>query len=172
MVHTAKEWPWSNYRATTGDSPVPRWLETDWILATFAQQERQAQSLYAEFVAEGNNKPSPWEQLKNQIYLGSDKFVMQMQRKVDAERTLSEIPKRQRRPVAHPLGAYFDENDDRDSVVTEAFRSGSYTMKAIADHLNLHHSTTPLLHYSTTPLLHYSTISRIVTKANCARDKT
>ena len=52
-----------------------------------------AQAAYRRFVAEGKNQPSPWQVLKNQIYLGSEAFVNEMQRKVQADRRLSEVPK-------------------------------------------------------------------------------
>ena len=47
----------------------PNWLETDWILAAFAERKQEAQSAYRQFAADGKNQPSPWEELKNQIYL-------------------------------------------------------------------------------------------------------
>ncbi|MBU0499134.1 MAG: addiction module toxin RelE, partial [Gammaproteobacteria bacterium] len=71
-------------------APVPSWLSTDWILAAFAERKGNAQAAYAQFVADGKNQPSPWQSLKNQIYLGSDAFVEQMQDKVEAGRHLSE----------------------------------------------------------------------------------
>ena len=103
MVCTAEAWPWSNYRATAGVAETPCWLETDWILAAFAEPKQEAQTAYQKFVAEGEDSPSPWEELKNQIYLGSEAFVEAMQRKVDGNRRLSEIPKTQPRPVPQSL---------------------------------------------------------------------
>jgi hypothetical protein len=116
-------------------------LETDWILAAFVERLQDAQSAYHRFVADGKNQPSPWEQLKNQIYLGSEAFVDEMQRKMDANRLLSEIPRTQRRPVARRLAWYFRKHPDRNRAVYEAFRSGGYTMKEIGDHVGLHYST-------------------------------
>jgi len=40
----------------------------------------------------GKNQPSLWEELKNQIILGTDKFVEDMQQKISPDATLSEIP--------------------------------------------------------------------------------
>ncbi|MCP4428568.1 MAG: addiction module toxin RelE, partial [Chloroflexi bacterium] len=119
VVRTAWGWPWSNYRATAGMIKTPHWLETDWILAAFAERKQEAQSAYRQFVADGKNQPSPWEELKNQIYLGSDAFVDAMQRKMEANRRLSEIPQTQRRPVARPLNLYFEKYRDRDTAVFE-----------------------------------------------------
>ena len=33
MVRSAREWPWSSYRATVGQQPKPGWLNTEWLLA-------------------------------------------------------------------------------------------------------------------------------------------
>ena len=68
MVHFAKEWKWSSYRATINQSTLPSWLHTDWILAGFGQTKRVAIDAYARFVSEGKGQPSPWLNLKNQVF--------------------------------------------------------------------------------------------------------
>ena len=156
MVREAGDWPWSNYRATAGLAPAPGWLETDWILAAFAERLDDTQTAYRRFVAEGKNQPSPWEELKNQIFLGSERFVEEMQRQVDGNRPLSEIPKTQRRPVARPLAWYSQQHRVRDRAIFEAFRSGGYSMREIGDHVGLH----------------YSTISRIISLTEAQLGKT
>ena len=148
MVRTAQDWVWSSYRATAGMAAIPNWLETAWVLAAFAEGIPEAQSAYRRFVAEGKKRPSPWEDLKNQIFLGSDAFVDEMQGKVASNQRLDEVPKTQRRATAQPLIWYFQQHRDRDSAVLEAFRSGVYSMREIGDHVGLH----------------YSTISRIITQ--------
>ena len=135
---------------------APNWLETDWILAAFAERTQESQSGYRRFVADGKKQPSPWEELKNQIYLGSEAFVEAMQSKVDGNRCLSEIPKTQRRPVVRPLSWYFGKFRDRDAAIFKAFTSGGYTMREIGDYVGVH----------------YSRISRIVRLAEKARVKT
>ncbi len=79
MVRSAKDWSWSSYRATAGLIKSEKWLTVDWILSVFAVRKTTAEKRYREFVSEGRNQPKPWEQLRNQIYLGSDKFVDAMQ---------------------------------------------------------------------------------------------
>ena len=131
-------------------------MPTGWILAAFAERKKEAQIAYRRFVSDGRNQPSPWEDIKNQIYLGSEAFVEAMQRKIDTDQRLSEIPKTQRRPVARPLAWYFKKHRDRDAAIFEAFKSGGYTMREIGDHVGLH----------------YSRISRIVSLIEKARVKT
>jgi len=140
MVGTARDWPWSNYRAMAGMTPAPKWLETAWTLVNFAQRRREAQTAYCRFVVEGKNQPSPWKDLKNQIFLGSQTFVEDMQRKISADRSLGEVPKAQRRPVPRPLTWYFEKHKNRDTAIVKAFQSGGYTMREIGDHVGLHYS--------------------------------
>ena len=156
MVRAARDWPWSNYRATAGMAPAPPWLETDSILGALAEQRHDASLAYRRFVAKGKRQPSPWENLKNQIYLGSEAFVDEMQGKVAADQPLSEIPRAQRRPVAQPLSWYFKTYEDRDTAIFEAYRTGGYTMREIGNHVGLH----------------YSRISRIISIVEIARHKT
>ena len=104
MVKKPEAWPWSSYRATVGLSKNRDFLCTDGLLSAFAEKRRKATKAYARFVAEGRQGESHWKELKNQIYLGSERFVERMQRRIRTDQPLKEIPKRQRRPVARALG--------------------------------------------------------------------
>jgi len=75
MVNSAKDWPWSSYRATAGQVKGPGYLNIDWMLAAFAKRKSVAIERYKKFVAQGKDQPSPWTLLRNQIYLGSEQFV-------------------------------------------------------------------------------------------------
>jgi hypothetical protein len=156
LVRGVKDWPWSSYRATAGLTEAPDWLETAWILSAFGQRKSQALKRYRAFVAEGKNQPSPWGQLKNQIYLGSDAFVDKMQSRLSPDKDLSEIPAAQRRPQAKPLDDYARKSQDRNEAILMAYESGGYSLKAIGDHFGLH----------------YSRVSRIVTTGEKANSKT
>lgn len=156
MVRSAKDWPWSSYRATAGVAAGAKWLQTDWILAAFGGQKGRAMEGYRAFVAAGKNQPSPWEQLKNQVYLGAEAFVEQMQAQLEAGKDLREVPLKQRRALPKPLHHYAAQSEDRDAAIVAAYASGGYSMKEIGDHFGLH----------------YSYISRIISRAEKARGKT
>ena len=79
MLRSAKDWPWSSYRATAGLVDPYKWLTTDWILAAFSKKKRETIQQYRAFVVDGRNQPKPRKELKNQIYLGDDNFVDDMQ---------------------------------------------------------------------------------------------
>lgn len=140
MVRSAKDWPWSSYRATADMAAGAEWLATDPILSAFGQRRTHAVAAYRSFVASGKNQPSPWANLKNQIYLGSDTFVEKMQRKVEAAQDLSEVPGAQRRQMPKPLEHYARKYPDRDEAIGQAYASGGYGMKEIGAHFGLHYS--------------------------------
>ena len=48
-------------------------------LAQFAARRSLAQTRYAQFVADGIKAPSPWQQLKGQVFLGDEHFVEKLQ---------------------------------------------------------------------------------------------
>ena len=140
MVRTARDWPWSSYRATAEMVAAPPWLATEPILSAFGQRRAQAVAGYRAFVAAGKGQPSPWTKLKNQIYLGSDKFVEKLQRKIEAAQDLSEVPMAQRRKIPKPLAHYARKYPDRDEAIEQAYASGGYGMKEIGAHFGLHYS--------------------------------
>ncbi|MDT8403638.1 REP-associated tyrosine transposase [Sulfuriflexus sp.] len=140
MVHSAREWPWSSYRATTGQTTRPDWLTTDWILAAFGNRKLAAMRAYWTFVSEGKNQPSPWAGLTNQIYLGDEVFVEKLQRELGPDKDLSEIPTAQRRPVPKSLPDYERQAASRDEAIRLAYASGGYSMKVIGEYFDIHYS--------------------------------
>ena len=156
MVRSARDWPWSSYRATADMAEAPNWLTMDIILAQFGQKRGLAVAAYRSFVAAGKNQPSLWAKLKNQIYLGTDAFVEKMRRKIEATQDLSEVPAAQRRKLAKPLEYYAKKHADRNEAIAQAYASGGYGMKAIGDHFGLH----------------YSRVSRILAERRLAKGNT
>ncbi len=137
LVSKPEEWCWSSYRATAGKDNAPPFLEIDRLLRAFADNRQQAAVGYRRFVAEGMSAPRPWFDLKNQVYSGSEHFVERMQAMIDPARSPGEIPKRQRRPVAKPLDYYAAHCGGRDRAIAEAYRSGAYSMQAIAEYFDI-----------------------------------
>ena len=141
LVRSARDWPWSSYRATAGQSAGPNCLQTDWILAAFGKRKQQAIDGYKRFVAEGKGQPSPWQELAHQVYLGSEAFIEKVQSHLDLDKDLDEIPSSQKRPAARPLEEYQTKYKSRNAAIFEAYRSGGYTLKDIGKHFGLHYST-------------------------------
>ena len=119
---------------------MPEWLHVDWLLSCFGQRKKQAIQHYRKFVADGKGQPSPLKELRNQIYLGDDSFVETLQAMVEKDVDLSEVPSAQKRPLAKSIRKYIETASSRNEGIFLAYRSGAYTMKAIADDLGLHYS--------------------------------
>ena len=105
------------------------------------------------FVAAGKNQPKLWEHVQNQIFLGSEAYVASLQRSIDTDVPLQEIPAIQRRP--QPLAQVAQEHE-RDEAIFHAYVSGGYSLKEIGDHFGLH----------------YSRVSRIVKQQQLTKGKT
>ncbi len=137
MVKAPEEWNWSSYRATAGLDKAPSFLPTDWILSQFADEREKAQRLYRRFVAEGLGR-SPWDDLKGQIYLGSEKFIESVPK---PQAKLKEIPREQRLLGRLPLSEIFAAAETRDDGILAAYRDHGYTMQEIAEYLGVHYAT-------------------------------
>ncbi len=140
MVRRAQDWPWSSYRATAGLAEHPQWLNTDWLLSGFNKRKSMAIHAYRAFVSEGKNQPSPWGELKNQIYLGDEQFVEKLQKRLESDKDLSEVPLAQRRKVPKTLHEYEREAASRNEAIAMAYASGGYSMKEIGEYFGLHYS--------------------------------
>jgi hypothetical protein len=127
MVATASDWFWSSYQATISQTLRPSWLLTEVILSLFN---------------------SPWNNLKKQIYLGSDSFVNNMQNKIDPEKNLIDIPRTQYTPDGCTLSEYEKKYENRNECIKLAYASGQFSLAAIGNYFGLH----------------YSRISRIINK--------
>lgn len=139
MVHNVGDWPWSSYRAMVGGVISPSWLETDFILSSFAAKKGAAIKAYIQFVREGKDQPSPWADLKNQIFLGSDEFVEASMAILDSREPLTTDIRPLKRRMPKPL-EHYQQNSTRDEAIVEAYQSGGYTMKEIGKHFGLSES--------------------------------
>ncbi len=92
LVEAPDHWEWSNFRATAGLAPRPRWLEVAWTLSQFGGGAL-ACDRYRQFVEAGRRLPgSPWVHLRKQIFLGSDRFRARVQGRIDDASPSREVP--------------------------------------------------------------------------------
>ncbi|MDK1025416.1 MAG: transposase [Gammaproteobacteria bacterium] len=141
MVRSAKDWPWSSYRAIAGFAKPHPVLTTDWVLGVFGRRRKVAQDSYRTFVKEGRNQPSPWEVLKNQIYLGTEEFVEDMQSKLDPKQSLAGIPKLQKMSPLKPMSYYAQKYAERNEAMAVAYRSGHYSLQQVGDYYGVSYAT-------------------------------
>jgi len=140
MVVDAGDWPWSSYRSTIGRVDSPEWLQTDWLLAQFGETREVATFNYIDFVRAGVGLPPIWDDLRSQIFLGGDEFILRAQAQTGQLNT-AEIPRAQRRPPARSLRHFQEAADSVSAAMAASFASGDYSMNEIARHFGVHYST-------------------------------
>ena len=130
----ASSWKWSSYRATAGFASEPGFLRTDWILEQYGKTRLRAQQQYWEFIREGMAS-QPWDDLKGQIYLGSEAFI---EKHASDKKDIKEIPRAQLRAAKPSLKKIFGGRGDK--AIAEAYEQG-YRLNEIAAYLGVHYST-------------------------------
>jgi len=139
MVNDVADWPWSSFPATVGVVKPQLWLVVDEVLNWFGNQRKQAMKRYVNFVLEGVAAHKPWLKIRNQIYLGDEKFMGSMP--VLAAVNDREINRVQRRASVKSLPAYKRQYPTRDEAMAHAYLSGHYTMKEIGEYFGVHYVT-------------------------------
>jgi putative transposase len=144
MVENLEDWKWSSYRSTSGIDPDPPCLTTDWLLGQFSGSKKRAQKLYALFVHGEIPQKSPWKDLKGQFFLGDKDFIEQFN--FPEKDNLKEIPRSQRyanRPGLSHLLSHMTLNNrvELDALLAKAHITYGYTLKELADYLNVHYAT-------------------------------
>lgn len=146
LVADPAEWRWSSYCATVGDAPVPAFLTADWVLALSGIAERVgAQRGYRAFVSAGLDQaegargtvPSDPEVPRPQSLVG-------IQVNSRSGSILREIPRAQRfagRPTLNEVFSGVASRADRNARCALAVRSFGYTLRELADFLDLHYAT-------------------------------
>jgi putative transposase len=141
MVNQPGEYKWSSYRAMVGDEPAPDWLATDGLLLQFSKQRSAARRRYIQYVVDGISKPSIWDSLRQQIYLGDDTFIDRIQCKAKVDGDELSIPQAQRRKPAPALKSISAEHPERDDAIEVAYATGAYSYSEIAKHFGIHQAT-------------------------------
>lgn len=146
LVTHPGRWPWSSYRATAGEAPVPAFLTVDWVLSLGDTPVRaRAEHRYRQFVEAGRvETANPLEPLNSRLVMGDADFLARLRELAPDPAALVEVPRAQRFALRPALAALFTNamsKDDRDARCALAVREHGYTMKEIAEFLGLHYST-------------------------------
>jgi putative transposase len=148
MVQEPDKWKWSSFPATAYAIKTLDFLTVDWILRQFAKNKNEARKIYRNFVGDGLLKQvqSPWNKLVGQIVFGSSDFVADIQSRLSEAKEIGEIPRAQRFPGRPTLGELFQKQEKQDKAahnqrIEAAHIQYGYTLKKIADQLNIHYTT-------------------------------
>ena len=147
MVRSVRDWPWSSYRATSGQVDVPDFLTIDWILSQFDLDQGSAIRAYRKFVRQGRGI-AVWEELQAGVFLGTDSFMDQL-RPLFKEKPLDpDYRKRERfaaRPSLEELFAGVSDKATRNERIYQAVRVYHYTLKEVGDFVGLLYSSISMI---------------------------
>ena len=144
-VKHPRGWAWSSYRATAGQSSLPRCLTVAEIWGHFGQRRGAARQKYQEYVREGIGQATIWEDLEAQSLLGLEGFAEALKDHVAGKRRVREIPREQRLigrlSLKELFGKAAGEKAKRDRLIAEAVYKHGYSQIELARYLQLHYST-------------------------------
>ena len=140
MLTDVTDWPWSSYLATAGQVLAPEWLSVDWLLSVFGDCKLSSICRYQKFISEAYLDYSPWSELKQQIYLGSDQFITKAQSIINPLQDFSAIPGPQYSSKVLAISDYENLSSSREDALKLAYASGGYTMKELGNYFGLHYS--------------------------------
>lgn len=155
VVKSPGKYKWSSYRATAGFAKSPPFLSVDWVLSQFDEIRSPAEDGYKRFVNEGIERFKLWDELRGQILLGDDEFVLGLEPYLKKAKEIREVPRGQRFADRPGLEKLFGGNQ----TLSKRIRNN----KAVEAHVNYGYTLVEIVRFLD---LHYSTISKIVNKNN------
>jgi len=147
MVRSVRDWPWSSYRATAGQTEVPKFLAVDWVLPQFDSDRERAVRAYRRFIRQGRGI-NVWDDLRAGALLGTDGFVDQLRPLLKEKPLNPEYRKRERfaaRPSLEELFADVTDKATRNERIYQAVRIHHYTLREVGDHVGLLYSTVSVI---------------------------
>jgi putative transposase len=144
MVKHPRQWAWSSYRATSGESAAVRCLTVEEVQGQFGKRRGLAQKNYRQFVMQGIGRASIWDNLEAQSLLGEEGFAEALKGHVTGQERIQEIPRQ--RLIGRPrLKDLFESEGQqgakRDRMILKAVNEYGYSQVEVARHLRLHYST-------------------------------
>ena len=142
-VRNVRDWPWSSYRATAGQTEAPGFLTIGWVLSQFDPDPERAVRAYLRFVQQGRGV-HVWDELRAGSLLGTDGFVDQLRPLLKEKPVDPEYRKRERFAARPSLEVLFGDVTDkatRNERIYQAVRVHHYTLREVGDHVGLLYST-------------------------------
>lgn len=121
-------------------------MTVDWILSEFGEKRASAIRQYDDFVLDGMQGKSPWDDLRGQVILGQDDFVEGIKEIIGDKEKIAEIPRIQRYIARMSLKEIFSKRPlrgrkQKDKAIYNAYVQYGYTLKDIAIFLGVHYAT-------------------------------
>lgn len=97
-VNDPVDWEWSSHKVIIENSDFPKWYNREILLRLFGKSYKEAVIKYRSFVNDGLDSKSPWTNLKGQIWLGDEEFIVKVKSYFNEKQTKN-IPTEQIRPI-------------------------------------------------------------------------
>ena len=131
-----RDWRWSSCR-TMVKANAPDWLAKDTLLGLFSDDPEVAAVRFSTFVEIFLSGSDPWSDRRDQIYLGSEGFVAQVQDAVRRVKESLSVAEEERKPLAWFAETYPEPHE----AMARAHLDGGYSQPQVAAHFGVHYST-------------------------------
>jgi len=143
LCRSALTWRWSSYQTTVGNIKAPPWLELSNTLDYFGKQDHKNRAAYRSYIRAEQDHSSLWDELQQQIYLGSPTFIKRLEKKMAqhqaAPQHSSLTPATSKNFSG--LAAYQKRYKNRNRAIAIAYLSGKYTLQTVGEFFGLHYTT-------------------------------
>jgi len=136
LAARARDWRWSSCR-TMGKEAAPDWLARETLLRLFSDDPEAAAARFSAFVEIFLSGSDPWSDRRDQIYLGSDGFVEQVQALRKRVKESLGLAEEERKPLAWFAETYPEPHE----AMARAHLEGGYSQPEVAAHFGVHYST-------------------------------
>ncbi|MDD3748545.1 MAG: hypothetical protein PHX35_04230 [Candidatus Bipolaricaulis anaerobius] len=116
-------------------------------MSQFHQDRALAEKEYRKFVKEGSGI-DVWADLRGGVILGTERFVEALEPLLRGRSPMVEIPRRERlvsRPRLEELFSGIKDKSDRNERIYQAVRVYGYTLKEVANSMELYYSTVSVI---------------------------
>jgi REP element-mobilizing transposase RayT len=154
LVAHPRQWRWSSFRATAGETIAPGFLTVDWVQTLGGAKARgEALERYTAFIEAGiGETEASLDRFRSKVALGDDAFVARLVEQCRPLAPSPEIPRVQRFAGRPPLSQLFrgvTSKAERNACTVVAVRDHGYAIREVAEFLGRH----------------YATVSRVVAQA-------
>jgi putative transposase len=154
LVAHPRQWRWSSFGPTAGETIAPAFLTVDWVQALGGAKTRgEGVERYTAFIEAGiEQKEMPLDRFRSKIAVGDGAYLTGLGERCRRATASVEIPRGQRfagRPALSDLFRGVASKAERNACAVAAVCDHGYSIREVAEFLGRH----------------YATISRVLTQA-------
>ncbi|MGH9896928.1 MAG: REP-associated tyrosine transposase, partial [bacterium] len=146
LVAHPRQWRWSSFQATAGETTTPGFLTVGWVQALGGAKTRtEALRRYIAFIEAGiGETESPLDGFKSKSAVGDETFLTHFDEECRRTAPSAEIPRAQRFAGRPPLSQLFrgvTSKAERNACAVLAVRDHGYAMREVAEFIGRHYAT-------------------------------